>query len=499
MTRVRIELLVTVAAGLALGGCELGTKITQQTGHRGTGMNQITDPDFLVKTAALPASPYELPADEGSLARDDYQNVPVLGHLSTERFNHLMSSITYWVTGDAANCAYCHNPENLASDEKYTKIVSRRMLQMTWKINGDWSNHVKQNGVTCWTCHRGNPVPANVWSAPKPETLQSVRGQRFGQNAPDPNVAYASLPSSAVFSSYFAGNPQVIRVAGGAYPSKAHQVSIKTAEGSYGVMMHVSQSLGVNCTYCHNSQSFKSWSLSNAQRTTAWYGINMVRDLNTGYVLPLAPIFPANRKGPAGDPYQINCLTCHQGQAKPLGGVSMLGDYPYMRASSKGTVTAAAIPQGQGLTVGDFGGAPMLTVYFDTAQAAVSDRLGDESASLRAFLDAHPEARVSVSGYVDPRGSAALNAELAKNRAVNVRAALVAAGIPANRIDLDKPADIVADAATYSNDRKVEVKVKGVAATMAPAPMADPYGDPAAPVADMMGPPEDLPQAQPTQ
>jgi hypothetical protein len=33
-----------------------------------------------------------------------------------------------------------------------------------------------------------------------------------------------------------------------------------------------------------------------------------------------------------GDPYKVNCLTCHQNQAKPLGGVSMLAQYPYMRS-----------------------------------------------------------------------------------------------------------------------------------------------------------------------
>jgi photosynthetic reaction center cytochrome c subunit len=58
----------------------------------------------------------------------------------------------------------------------------------------------------------------------------------------------------------------------------------------------------------------------------------MVRDINFGYIQPLQAVFPANRKGPMGDPYKVNCLTCHQNQAKPLGGVSMLAQYPYMRS-----------------------------------------------------------------------------------------------------------------------------------------------------------------------
>ena len=466
MTHLRIELFITAAVGLALAGCDVGPKTSLQTGYRGTGMAQITDKTNIPTAAAIiPEPPYPVPEDGGPLARDVYENVPVLGGLSEERFNHMMSSISYWITGDAANCAYCHNPENMASDEKYTKAVSRKMLQMTWQINGQWTDHVQQTGVTCWTCHRGYPVPANNWSNPVPEqpATMTVARARPGQNMPAPAVGYASLPSTAVFSSYLAGNPATIRVAGGTHPSPNHQVSIKAAEGSYGIMMHLSQSLGVNCTYCHNTQSFQSWALANVQRTSAWYGLNMVRNINTGYIDPLAPVFPANRKGPAGDPLKVNCATCHQGLNKPLGGVSMLPDYPYLRAAP-GSMVTAAIPQGEGLVAADVGGVPMLTVFFATAQARVSNRLGDESAALRAFLAAHPEARVSVSGYVDPRGSAAMNAELAKNRAVNVRVALIGVGIPANRIDLDKPADIVADAGSFANDRKVEVKIKSVGA-----------------------------------
>jgi photosynthetic reaction center cytochrome c subunit len=90
----------------------------------------------------------------------------------------------------------------------------------------------------------------------------------------------------------------------------------------------------VNCTYCHNSQSFRSWSLSRSQRATAWYGIRMVRDINQTHIAPLEPIFPPNRLGKEGDPWKVNCLTCHQGLAKPLGGKSMLADYPYLRVAA---------------------------------------------------------------------------------------------------------------------------------------------------------------------
>ena len=99
-------------------------------------------------------------------------------------------------------------------------------------------------------------------------------------------------------------------------------------------MMQVSSALGVNCTYCHNTQSFRAWNLSRAQRGTAYYGIRMVRDINDAYLTSLANVFPANRKGPMGDVQKVNCTTCHQGVSKPLGGVSMIAQAPSLRGPS---------------------------------------------------------------------------------------------------------------------------------------------------------------------
>lgn len=343
---------LVIASGLtalvALSGCELGPKKIEQTGYRGAGLAQINDVSSMKAAGVIPPPPYPLPPDEGPRASETYQNVQVLGDLSAERFNHLMASITQWVSPEQG-CNYCHNPENMASDEVYTKVVARRMLQMTRDINGTWSTHVQQTGVTCYTCHRGQPVPAYVWAKQAPVHPMAVRGQKRGQNTPDANVGYASLPNN-VFEDYLSGNPKSVRVASAsAYPGWNPGVTTRSAEDSYGIMMHVSTALGVNCTYCHNSQSFRSWSLSRAQRATAWYGIRMVRNINQGYIDSLAAVFPANRKGSQGDPYKVNCLTCHQGLAKPLGGQSMIADYPYLRVAS---AAAPAVP------VGGVGGVP---------------------------------------------------------------------------------------------------------------------------------------------
>lgn len=341
-----IRRLIAMASALPvaalLAGCELGTKQSTQTGYRGAGLQQVSDPENFGAAAAIPDPPYPLPPDTGPLARDVYQNVPLLGDLSKDRFDHLMAAITQMVSPEQG-CTYCHNPANLASDELYTKRVSGQMIQMTRAINSTWSNHVQQTGVTCWTCHRGNNIPENVWALDPATDDDSVRGQRRGQNAPNPGVGYTSLPGN-VFASYFSGDAGAVRVASSnAYPTASSRLTgTRDAEDSYAIMMHVSQSLGVNCTYCHNSQSFRAWNLSRAQRATAWYGIRMVSNINGEHIAPLANVFPPNRLGPLGDPLKVNCLTCHQGQVKPLGGVSMLAEYPYFRAPGAAAPTTTA-------------------------------------------------------------------------------------------------------------------------------------------------------------
>lgn len=340
----RIAIATVATAGLmVLSGCDLGPKRTTQTGYRGAGLQQIVDVAHVEKTNAVPAPPYPLPPDGGPLASASYTNLKVLGGLSKDRFDHLMAEMNQWVAPPAQGCNYCHNPENMASDEKYTKVVARRMLQMTMNINSRWSSHVQQTGVTCYTCHRGNGVPDYKWAlaegTPHPG---SILGNKHGQNTPNANVGYASLPYDP-FAQYLEGTHQIRVAANDAFPSADHVVSIKQAEATYGLMMSISSALGVNCTYCHNSQSFRAWNLSRAQRGTAYYGIRMVRDINDNYIGSLQNVFPATRKGPQGDVYKVNCMTCHQGVSKPLNGASMIGQAPVLR----GTAPPAAVPPAQ--------------------------------------------------------------------------------------------------------------------------------------------------------
>jgi photosynthetic reaction center cytochrome c subunit len=198
-------------------------------------------------------------------------------------------------------------------------------------------------GVTCYTCHRGNAVPVYKWAVPAgTPNPNSILGNHEGRGLPDANDGFTTLSANS-FTDYLNGNGEQIRVAGDtALPSPDHVVSIKVAEKTYGLMMHISSSLGVNCTYCHNTQSFRAWNMSRPQRVTAYYGIRMVRDINGTYISSLQSVFPDYRKGPHGDPYKVNCMTCHQGQNKPLGGASLTAQAPALLGPTLAPVPVAA-------------------------------------------------------------------------------------------------------------------------------------------------------------
>lgn len=73
-------------------------------------------------------------------------------------------------------------------------------------------------------------------------------------------------------------------------------------------------------------------------------------------------------------------------------------------------------------------------VYFDYDK---SDVRGDQQSVVQAdaaFLQQHPNMSVTVEGHCDERGSTEYNLALGDNRASAVKNALVAAGVPADRI-----------------------------------------------------------------
>jgi outer membrane protein OmpA-like peptidoglycan-associated protein len=130
-------------------------------------------------------------------------------------------------------------------------------------------------------------------------------------------------------------------------------------------------------------------------------------------------------------------ISMQHGGARPLPAVA--------NAGTRGAVSA--VP------------AVVAKLYFDAGQSALPI---DASATVGPIVQAMTDrqnSKAAISGFHDKTGSAAQNAELAKQRAFAVRDLLRAAGIPEERIVLKKPQET-----TGSGDdreaRRVEVTLQ---------------------------------------
>jgi outer membrane protein OmpA-like peptidoglycan-associated protein len=122
---------------------------------------------------------------------------------------------------------------------------------------------------------------------------------------------------------------------------------------------------------------------------------------------------------------------------------------------------AAPAPQGSGVIAAERDSKPMLTVYFDTGKSAVTPDFAKAAEPVLAYLKANPAATLAISGFNDPTGNAAANERLSKNRAQNVKTALEALSVAADKAVMEKPAQATGTGSSNAESRRVEVVIKG--------------------------------------
>jgi outer membrane protein OmpA-like peptidoglycan-associated protein len=117
------------------------------------------------------------------------------------------------------------------------------------------------------------------------------------------------------------------------------------------------------------------------------------------------------------------------------------------QASSQAVSDAATVMVEQGV----------VRFYFESGQADLAAGAGD------ALVDVVKAAKAGrtlvISGYHDATGDATRNAALARQRAVAVRGALKAAGVPERQIELKKPEQLAAGGSN-AEARRVEITLK---------------------------------------
>jgi hypothetical protein len=100
-----------------------------------------------------------------------YKNLKILPkNISKEDLDKVMD---HFKTALGVKCSFCHAPSkdtaqkwpDFASDEKPEKLIARKMMKMTTKINKKFfADNKNEQGVAvpaveCMTCHRGSPHP----------------------------------------------------------------------------------------------------------------------------------------------------------------------------------------------------------------------------------------------------------------------------------------------------------------------------------------------------
>ncbi len=307
-----------------------------QTGPRGAGMSV---PEFEADLAkadpsiagflASTSDPVVPQGGEQTAGRARDNVPPGLEDLTVENYDRLLAAMREW-TGI---------PDLFDDPESYQTSVGHVMIGMTRTINEGWDIHVNANkevGVTCYTCHRGEPVPSDVWFKTGPVTA-STEGWSSNQNRVTMQSQYTSLPSDALEKYLLDGERIGVhdlesRVAG--VPGEDGYPGIQQAERTYALMNYVSNSLGVNCVFCHNTRAFYDGSQVTPQWATESLGIQMVLELNNDYLVPLQSMYPEDRLGPVHeDAPKLACKTCHKGYQQPLQGTNVIEDWPELATS----------------------------------------------------------------------------------------------------------------------------------------------------------------------
>lgn len=169
----------------------------------------------------------------------------------------------------------------------------------------------------------------------------------------------------------------------------------------------------------------------------------------SGLAQPVAAVEPERRSGNRWLPWVLAAIA-----AAIL--LSMLS-----RCQRKEVVPAASTPAVGTPAAPAAAAAPeAVKIYFDVASAVLP---ADAPAAIRpiaAFAAANPGARVAVSGFHSADGDPAVNDELAKNRAIAVRDALVGAGVSEAIVVLDEPMISTGSGADDPEGRRVEVSIR---------------------------------------
>ncbi|MCA9973073.1 MAG: photosynthetic reaction center cytochrome c subunit [Anaerolineales bacterium] len=225
------------------------------------------------------------------------QNVQILTDMNTSAIWGFMTA--YMAGGLKVDCTYCHNIENFGADTAEAgaddawverKATAREHLLMTADLNQNWIATLAGLGVDkqpsgaqiiCATCHYGEALPV-AWS-----------DDQYG--VPDDY----RLPLDDL---------NVLLITG-----QGETMSLDAVQYNQYTMYHISESLGVGCTHCHNSRYFPLY--EQPAKDYALHMLTMAQYIRSEYQDTM------NGQEPS-------CYLCHRNQVRPPGAVAAADSLP---------------------------------------------------------------------------------------------------------------------------------------------------------------------------
>ena len=142
-----------------------------------------------------------------------------------------------------------------------------------------------------------------------------------------------------------------------------------------------------------------------------------------------------------------------------IGGLAMRATHAKKLPAAPAAVAAvAAVVVVDVLIEGPLVGEIVGRLYFELAKAELPADATAALAPVLQALAANPGKKLVIAGFHDPSGDAAVNHDLAKNRARAVRAAITSQGVDAARVALRKPEQTAADGPPDAA-RRVEIRL----------------------------------------
>jgi outer membrane protein OmpA-like peptidoglycan-associated protein len=141
-----------------------------------------------------------------------------------------------------------------------------------------------------------------------------------------------------------------------------------------------------------------------------------------------------------------------------IGGLAIRSLHAKQPAAKPVVAAAAAAAAADVLLDAPLAGEVVGRLFFETGKAELP---ADATAALAPAIQAlagQPARKLVLAGFHDPGGDAVVNAELAKNRAKAVRAALSSQGADATRLLLRKPEQTALDGPA-EEARRVEIRL----------------------------------------